>query len=498
MKAFLLKVGFGLQPSMACRTVDGNIWSIKTTIKRYANYGRAFIRSCFGKRAQPESHQRNLSRGLKNKLYRYTLENPGKFTVSGAKTARSSKPHSWQAGFSRIISKWTSESFAAELRRNAAKRIMFQSGASIPLFSLVGFSLAKEPSLLSDTDKLQLACHQIKDAFHFVYNKTQETVWADEMTVSDLELGNVLAKGCNAVVYAAKLKETSFVKTEVEDISKSVIEMTSGNFGQYDLAVKMMFNYDAESNSMSIWRAMHRESVPAQFKCLPSLQFNRNSLTNIHLPTHPNIVDMQCAFADWVPELPGGMDLYPNALPARLNHDGFGRNMTLFLVMKRYHCTLKEYLQSYIPSAHTSLLLFSQLLEGLLHLQQHLISHRDLKADNILLDLTQGESAPYLVITDFGCCLADTLSGMRLPFPNEDTFRGGNIALMAPEVVTAQPGMFSVIDYSKSDLWTAGTLAYEIFGGKNPFYASTPFHLDNFSYKDEDLPAFPQIGRAHV
>lgn len=32
----------------------------------------------------------------------------------------------------------------------------------------------------------------------------------------------------------------------------------------YPLAIKMMFNYDAESNAMSILRAMSRETVPSR------------------------------------------------------------------------------------------------------------------------------------------------------------------------------------------------------------------------------------------
>lgn len=40
---------------------------------------------------------------------------------------------------------------------------------------------------------------------------------------------------------------------------------------------------------------------------------------------------------------------------------------------------------------------------------------------------------------------------------------------MAPEIITQEPGMFAFLDYSKSDLWAAGALAYEIFGFMNPF-----------------------------
>lgn len=56
----------------------------------------------------------------------------------------------------------------------------------------------------------------------------------------------------------------------------------------------------------------------------------------------------------------------------------------------RYHCSLKEYLKTYDVSAHTALLLFTQLLEALVHLLQNEVAHRDLKTDNILLDLSYG------------------------------------------------------------------------------------------------------------
>lgn len=41
---------------------------------------------------------------------------------------------------------------------------------------------------------------------------------------------------------------------------------------------------------------------------------------------------------------------------------------------------------------------------------------------------------PRLVITDFGCCLADDSVGLRLPFTSIDMDRGGNSSLMPPEV----------------------------------------------------------------
>lgn len=120
---------------------------------------------------------------------------------------------------------------------------------------------------------------------------------------------------------------------------------------------------------------------------------------------------------------------------------------------------------------------------------------RDLKSDNILLDISEeSDNCPTLVITDFGCCLADKNHGLYLPYNTHDTDKGGNAALMAPEIVTAQPGAFTSLNYTKSDLWTCGALAYEIFGLKNPFYGSNreKAALKNYDYKEEDLPALPE------
>lgn len=43
------------------------------------------------------------------------------------------------------------------------------------------------------------------------------------------------------------------------------VDTTEQDLSSFPLAVKMMFNYDAESNATSILRAMYRETVPAEF-----------------------------------------------------------------------------------------------------------------------------------------------------------------------------------------------------------------------------------------
>lgn len=65
-----------------------------------------------------------------------------------------------------------------------------------------------------------------------------------------------------------------------------------------------------------------------------------------------------------------------------------------------------------------------------------LLSHaaRCSQAERSLLSLLLAAGCPRLVITDFGCCLADDSIGLRLPFISTDMDRGGNSSLMPPEV----------------------------------------------------------------
>lgn len=90
--------------------------------------------------------------------------------------------------------------------------------------------------------------------------------------------------------------------------------------------------------------------------------------------------------------------------------------------------------------------------------------------------------------------MADKSHGLYLPFNSLDIDKGGNVALMAPEIVNAVPGPFTNINYTKADLWTAGTIAYEIFGARNPFYfdKNESENLKNYNYKEEALPPLPE------
>ena len=198
--------------------------------------------------------------------------------------------------------------------------------------------------------------------------------------IEDFELDQPIAKGCAAVVYSARVKEDQCYDAKGFNNSENITdEQKHQSSNKYPLAIKMMFNYNAESNASTILRAMHRETVPARYLSLPTDEDDLSRMLEedvVRLKAHPNIVEMVAVFCAPVPALEGAMALYGSALPPRLNPQGLGRNMSLFLVMRSYDCSLADYLANHKPGPRTSLVLFTQLLEGVAFLNSSGVAHR--------------------------------------------------------------------------------------------------------------------------
>ena len=339
-----------------------------------------------------------------------------------------------------------------------SKAIIGSTGLSL---GLVGVCVKSNgPSLITETDLMETDCQEIRNIFHcFRRFEFNSKCLGSDFSLKNLEFGQMMGKGCNAVVYSAKLKSEQNVSNDC-------------------LAVKMLFNFEAESNAIDIWKALNKECVPFSGDFIPE----GHPIERRKLDKHPNIVDILGVFVDRTPQLEGALQLYPDALPIRMG--GFGRNMTLFIVEKRYDTTLKEYLFNNEVPTKTSISMLTQLLEAISFLVKRHVTHRDLKTDNILLSLNPNSDIPWLVISDFGSCLTT----LELPFQSEEVCRGGNRALMAPEIICAKSGPFVTLDYSRSDLWAVGAIAYELFNGLNPFYSG----LESISYKESELPEPPK------
>lgn len=94
--------------------------------------------------------------------------------------------------------------------------------------------------------------------------------------------------------------------------------------------------------------------------------------------------------------------------------------------------------------------LLMQMLQALAYLHRRGVVHRDLKPSNVLVD------GDRVRLVDFG------LSELRERVMGE-TSVSGTIAYMPPEVLESQPAT------ERSDLYSAGVIAHEIFAGEHPF-----------------------------
>lgn len=372
------------------------------------------------------------------------------------------------------------------------------------VFLAFGLGVRLIEQQLEDDRNSAATCQEIQAVFSKKRFQSPIKPLVSGYKLEDYIIGNQIGKGSNAAVYEAaaqfapkteNINKDSLPPVQLREEEERVTarSLTCCSLRNFPLAIKMMWNFGAGSSSEAILKSMSQELVPAGPVALKqemeqiTLDGHFGVLPK-RLSAHPNVIRVYRAFTADVPLLPGAQEEYPAVLPSRLNPAGLGNNRTLFLVMKNYPCTLRQYLKVSTPGRRTGSLMVLQLLEAVDHLCRQGVAHRDLKSDNVLLEF-DSDGCPRLVVTDFGCCLAQSDSSLQLPFNSMWVSRGGNASLMAPEVSTATPGSGVVIDYSKADAWAVGTISYEIFGEQNPFYRG--LGLESRTYKEKELPSLP-------
>lgn len=125
-----------------------------------------------------------------------------------------------------------------------------------------------------------------------------------------------------------------------------------------------------------------------------------------------------------------------------------------------------------------------RILSGVVHIGTHSIVHRDLKLDNVMLHGPNvsveyqpgkvGQRPACVKIIDFGCavdCSVDPEDGLRLRYPGRYISKGGAPYYLPPEIQTAKPGRGKVLDYSKSDVWSAGLIAHTMLSPDQDAFA---------------------------
>jgi len=127
----------------------------------------------------------------------------------------------------------------------------------------------------------------------------------------------------------------------------------------------------------------------------------------------------------------------------------------------------------HVPES-TARCFMKQIAQGIAYLQSHNLIHRDLKPHNLLL--TRDSTAAIVKVADFGFArliqpttLADTMCGSPL--------------YMAPEVLSSQKYDL------KADLWSSGTILFQMITGKPPYHGDNYIHLlENIKKKKWVIP----------
>lgn len=138
---------------------------------------------------------------------------------------------------------------------------------------------------------------------------------------------------------------------------------------------------------------------------------------------------------------------------------------------------------------------FADICNGLAHLHQLQIIHRDLKHMNLLLhwkdpaNKDTGEEIPRIMLTDFGEC--EILSHIE---KRDRTGATGTMEFMAPELLEVDDtGRFLDSYSTKSDMWSLGMVLYYLC------YSGLPFtNIDDIDILRDDVLSLKHINLANI
>ena len=174
--------------------------------------------------------------------------------------------------------------------------------------------------------------------------------------------------------------------------------------------------------------------------------------------------------------------LYETDLMRRLNHPNITKILELFETEK-YILIILEYINggnlfSFVKKRRklnekTAKFLFKQIIQGIKYIHNNHIVHRDIKLENILIDLNNN-----IKICDFGI-------GKILENPNDTILydQCGTPMYMAPEILLSNRNQG--YEAYPVDIWSAGIALYIMLSGTLPFSLSKNNDSENISMEGE-------------
>jgi serine/threonine protein kinase len=127
---------------------------------------------------------------------------------------------------------------------------------------------------------------------------------------------------------------------------------------------------------------------------------------------------------------------------------------------------------------------------ALLHCQQHLVVHMDIKTDNILID--GPDDAPRAILCDFGCAVRMPDDRMTERYPRDHGHAPlGNIEHRAPEAINAF-NSHQQLNLSRQASFELGVLGYEVVLGGHPLGDYPTAHGTPIRYGDATIAAIPE------
>ncbi|KAH3765250.1 sel1 repeat family protein [Pelomyxa schiedti] len=274
-------------------------------------------------------------------------------------------------------------------------------------------------------------------------------------TIDDFRVDTLLGSGSNAAAFKVQHIATLDSSAETLSASSTGVAPAMANRRGY-MVMKVLCNWDNTPRD-----TMLRQKYMAECVILSLL------------PNHPNVIHPLGTLV--IPFLPAPfVEKIPNDKPFFKEELRNGKSLAILMP----HCgiTLSAYLSSSLPStAAAAQNLFFQALKAIHHLEAHSVVHRDIKADNILVDPESGK----LTLIDFG--EAQHCQANMEVTVSATTTSWGSPGTIPPELSTflksSARGISGVFSYSKCDSFALALTFWDaLLPPSHKFIGSTMNH----------------------